>query len=379
MALKLHQREQANETVYTYTCANNGTILRDQQHSVNTSPGNRNLENPGNNHTLSNAVGGTSGANIEYARRNTNGFSKIYFDSGNLFKSSYFFATNKVTNASVTFGNDWNLDFISSQIVQILSVVSFPIFAAVVEVETGYVLGTSSLANLFDPQTGVIFPIQKIADPFFADFSAFVNSTFLFGNVNDLPAQLSTIQVYIDTYYPGFQIWFIDRQISGANWKLGLNSLQVLNHHLLFIVYMNTDLVETELNSISKTTGYIILGIILAFITVGIAFAALVAFQLNVVSGQILLLKDLKFKEVLGSNAEIKSRSFIYELSELQKCFYNMVITFSGALKGNSNAGQKKTTGAGTSVAGGTSTVAPRAGTGMQNNASTPRLMGAPK
>ncbi|KAJ3072821.1 hypothetical protein HDU98_002845 [Podochytrium sp. JEL0797] len=302
------------------------------------------LENPGNNHALSNALGGLSGANLEYALGPVKGFSNIYYFQGGLFKSSYAYTRNRVTNQLMTFGNDWALAFILTQISNILSTVSFPIFAAVVECETGYVLGTSSPAALFDAQTGNIFHIQDIDDQFFGDFSGFVNSTFRFGPVNDLPSQLSTLQVYIDTYFPVSQNYFVDRKINGANWKLGLKAYEVLNHQLLFVIYMNTDLVETELNSISKTTGYIILGIILAFVLVGVMFALLVTHQLSVVSGQILLLKDLKFKEVLGSNAEIKSRSFIFELAELQKCFYSMVIAFSGALKGNSSLHKRLST-----------------------------------
>ncbi|ORY38001.1 hypothetical protein BCR33DRAFT_442914 [Rhizoclosmatium globosum] len=117
-----------------------------------------------------------------------------------MYKSSYTFSINKVTGETVVFGNDWTLDFLSKQIRDILTVVSFPIFAAVIECETGHVLGTSSLQPLMLNQT--MLSIQDINDPLFRDFANFANSTFSYGPINSLPSQLTNVAVYVNTYFP---------------------------------------------------------------------------------------------------------------------------------------------------------------------------------
>ncbi|KAJ3060817.1 hypothetical protein HDU98_003227, partial [Podochytrium sp. JEL0797] len=165
------------------------------------------------------------------------------------------------------------------------------------------------------------------------DFSVLVNSTFTFGLIDDLPAQLENIYQYINYYYPGRQNMFLDRTIQGANWKVGLNAFGFQGKEQLIVVYMNTDSVQVQLGKQSTSTGYVITGIIVAFVIVGGLFSILIGRQLGVVSRQIQLLRDLKFKEVLGGGTEVKDRSFIYELAELQKCFYQMVVKFSELIK----------------------------------------------
>ncbi|KAJ3068573.1 hypothetical protein HDU98_008285, partial [Podochytrium sp. JEL0797] len=316
--------QQANETVSTYACDPSGTILWNQLISNRTSVGNGLLANPGNNNTIKNAVGGLSRANLEYAKGATIGVTPPLLQDNQLIKSSLAYSINSVTGERVVFGNDWSLKLVSNQIINIISIVSFPVFAAVIKQDTGTVLATSSLAPLFDETTQHIYTINQIQDPFFQDFSVLVNSTFTFGLIDDLPAQLDNIYQYLSYYYPGSNNMFLDRHIHGANWKLAMNPFNMLGQQYLVIVYMNTDSVEVQLGKQSTSTGYVIAGIIVAFVIVGGLFSILIGRQLAVVSRQIQLLRDLKFKEVLGGGDEVKDRSFIYELAELQKCFYQM-------------------------------------------------------
>ncbi|ORY38002.1 hypothetical protein BCR33DRAFT_789400 [Rhizoclosmatium globosum] len=356
---------QSGMTAYTYLCDSNGTPIGSPI-SVDFSAGNGTLENAGNNNTLANAVGGITGVNLEYALGEDQGFTSTYVFSGSAFKTAYYFVTNQVTGEQTTFGNDWTLDFISNQIRTILSIVSFPIFAAVIECDTGTVIGTSSLIPTV--QNDTILKINEINDPFFQDFSQFVNTTNRYGTVNNLPPQLSIIASYIGEYFPGTANWFVERKIGTANWKLGMNAYVLNGKQLLFIVYMNIDSVEQQLNKLSAQTGYMMIGIIGSFVVVGILFAILISRQLYVVVKQIQLLKDLKFREVLGGSAEIKNRSFIYELAELQKCFHSMVLVFSDLLKKNSTTTRPSTTDGG-----------PPQGSPTPNNASGNKLFASKK
>ncbi|KAJ3063158.1 hypothetical protein HDU98_000985 [Podochytrium sp. JEL0797] len=329
--------QQVNMTVYTYPCLPEGEILWGSNASAWDFPGNGSLANPGNNNTLQNAVGGTAGTNLEYALGPVSGDTVPFLYDNNLIKTSYAFSINQVTGEKVVFGNDWSLSKISQQILAICGIVSFPVFAGVVKVNTGTVLATSSDSPLFSLVTQTLYTIDEIQDPFFADFSNFVNSTIVLGLVNDLPAQLEIIYTFLDTYYKGASNMFEDRVVNGVPWKLALNSFSMSGSSYIILVYMDVASVEAQLGKQSTTTGYVISGIIVAVVLTGFLFSILIGRQLSVVSRQIQLLKDMKFKEVLGGGAEVKDRSFIYELAELQKCFYQMVVKFSEILRVNNS------------------------------------------
>ncbi|KAJ3288702.1 hypothetical protein HDU79_004628 [Rhizoclosmatium sp. JEL0117] len=324
---------QSGMTFYTYLCDTNGTPIGSPIYT-NTSPGNGSLSNPGNNNTLANAVGGNVGVNLEYPLGEAFGYTDTYVFAGNPFKTVYYFVTNPTTGEQVTFGNDWTLSFISLQIQNIISIVAFPIFAAVIECDTGTVIGTSSQIPLI--QNGTILKINEINDPYFQDFSKFVNTTDHYGTVNNLPATLNIIASFIGEYFPGTANWFVDRKIGGATWKLGMNAYGLNGKQLLFVIYMNVDSVESQMSTLSNITGYMMIGIIGGFVTIGILFAYMISAQLYRVVSQIMLLKDLKFQEAIGSSVDSKGHSFIYELAELQKSFKQLVSVFSDLLKRNS-------------------------------------------
>ncbi|KAJ3073159.1 hypothetical protein HDU98_002131 [Podochytrium sp. JEL0797] len=335
---RMFKWQQVNMTVYTYPCLPDGEILWGSNAAAWDFPGNGSLANPGNNNTLQNAVGGTAGTNLEYALGPVSGNTVPFLYDNNLIKTSYAFSINDVTGEQVVFGNDWSLVKISEQIVAICEIVSFPVFAGVVKVNTGTVLATSSSAPLFSIAAQTLFAINEIQDPFFADFSNFVNSTIVLGLINDLPNQLDIIYTYVRTHYPGSENTFEDRVVDGVPWKLALKAFSMSGSAYLILVYMNVATVEAQLGKQSTTTGYVISGIIVAVVVTGFLFSILIGRQLSVVSRQIQLLKDMKFKEVLGGGTDVKDRSFIYELAELQKCFYQMVVKFGDLLQINSSA-----------------------------------------
>ncbi|KAJ3030966.1 UNVERIFIED_CONTAM: hypothetical protein HDU68_007166 [Siphonaria sp. JEL0065] len=241
-------------------------------------------------------------------------------------KTTLEFSINQVTGEKAVFANDWPVTLISDRIKTMLSIAEFPIAAFAVGCSTGMMIGTSSNVPTYGGDK--IFTINEVNDPFVRDFSAFVNTSY--------QGDLAQMAKYIDANFPGTQNWFIDRKIGGNNWKLGLNTYPILGQNFLFAVYMNIDSVELQLSTLSTRTGYMMIGIIFGFVTVGVFYATLLARQLHTVVSQIRLLKDLKFTEVMHQG-EIKENSFIYELAELQYCFHGMVVVFADFLKRNSS------------------------------------------
>ncbi|KAJ3027564.1 UNVERIFIED_CONTAM: Fibrocystin-L [Siphonaria sp. JEL0065] len=326
---------QTGTAVSVYLCTLNGTLIQPPL-SVENNPGDGTLENPGNNNTLQNAIGGTQGADLDYSLPLSFGYSNVYVWDGVLYKTSFAHVLNPITNERVTFGNDWTLTVISKAITGMLEAVSFSMFAAVVEANTGRVLATSSSAALFSGDS--IYTIQQINDPFFQDFSAVSNSSFGGGNsiakASDLPTLLSHMWSYLNATYPGSQSCYIDRTIAGATWRLSLNTYTLLGNPMIFVIYMNIDSVEMQLNQMSIRTGYMILGIILAFLLLGFLFTLLITRQINVVSKQMKLLEKLDFEKVAEMD---RKPSFIYEVAELEACFHGMVDAFSTVLKTNAS------------------------------------------
>ncbi|KAJ3285525.1 hypothetical protein HDU79_007258 [Rhizoclosmatium sp. JEL0117] len=321
------ETNQVGTTIYTYACGPDGTILGNPIYT-DSNPGKNTYAKPGNNFTLQNSVGGTSGANLNYTTSGQSGFSKLYLLNGLVIKTNYEFAINQVTGEHVVFANDWTIQFISDRINSILKITDFPIFAAVVRCSNGFIIGSSTKAATFAGTK--MLPMNSINDPFLQDFSNFVNTTYVYGSINDMPNQLQNIAVYIDTYFPGSGNWFVDRKINNQNWKLALNHYSILGQDMLFLVYMNVDSVEEQLSTLSAKTGYTMIGIILAFGTVGVVYSTLISRQLHRVVCQLRLLKDFNFSEVMGNEADIKNhRSFIYEVAELEKCFHSMVVVFN--------------------------------------------------
>ncbi|KAJ3012440.1 UNVERIFIED_CONTAM: hypothetical protein HDU68_001184 [Siphonaria sp. JEL0065] len=286
-----------------------------------------------------NAVGGTSGTDLEYAIGPIFGYSNVYLFDGVVYKSAYAYSINPLTQESAVFGNDWTLSFISKTIDSMLRVVSFPMFSAIIECSTGHVIASSSDTPIFSGEN--LLKIQEINDVFFKDFSQVVNSTFTWEGknrpINDITSQLFEVYAFIDEYFPGAQAAYVDRTVNGDTWKLALNTYNLIGNKMLFVTYMNVDLVEAELNKTSAKTGYMMIGIILAFMVLGAGFTVILKRQIHVVSNQIRLLKNLKFKEVLGADAKLKNVSFIYELAELQTSFHRMVLVFSDHLKKNAS------------------------------------------
>ncbi|KAJ3063706.1 hypothetical protein HDU98_000495 [Podochytrium sp. JEL0797] len=187
---------------------------------TDTNPGDNTLANPGNNGSLLLLL---DGLNFSPTSPNSTLFGPSYLLDGAVAQTLYQFAVNPATSEHVVFANDWTLTFLSSQITNITSIVTFPVFVAVIDASTGIVLGTSSLAPLTTSTT--ILRIDQINDPFFSDFSSLATKQFPSPSFTQSLLQLLT---YEQQHYPGTLNWFLTRSVNAANWKLSINSLTIL-------------------------------------------------------------------------------------------------------------------------------------------------------
>ncbi|ORY41341.1 hypothetical protein BCR33DRAFT_718956 [Rhizoclosmatium globosum] len=286
---------QNNMTQYTFNCTPEGDPYGSPVMANNLiSDGTVNM--PGNNNTLQ-----------------------------TVYVSAYHISVNRVTKEQVTFGADWTMAFLTKRLKQVLGTIPYPMFCAIVEPFTGYIVTLSSNASLLTDDQLSILTLNDVQDPFVQDFSSYLNATFKGqGLVDQLMAATSLVSV---------SPRFTSRSLNNANWQLQIQSALFMKSNYLFLTYLNVDAVEVEVSQVSTRTGYIMLGIILTFLLAGTLFAVTVSSQLNLVRKQIGMLKQLKFHEVLDKDSGVKGRSFIHELADLQQSFHEMVKVFASTIK----------------------------------------------
>ncbi|ORY42382.1 hypothetical protein BCR33DRAFT_309156 [Rhizoclosmatium globosum] len=203
---------QDNLTYFTFNCDSNGAPYYPPV-AIDYTPGDGTVSNPGNNNTLQNAPGGNSGKGINYFNDSYESFSSVYAQAGILYKSYYAIAVNGVTKEKVVFVNDWTISFLSGQLKSVVDSIPFPMFAGIVEIDTGSVVGTSSNANILSADGSDILELNQINDPFMSDFAQYINDTFQ--PKGNLTQQLSVIAHTTQTLH-------CNRKFDGKNWRLEL-------------------------------------------------------------------------------------------------------------------------------------------------------------
>ncbi|KAJ3064269.1 hypothetical protein HDU99_004517, partial [Rhizoclosmatium hyalinum] len=315
---------QDNMTQYTFNCTPEGDPYGSPVMANNLiSDGTVNM--PGNNNTLQTGPGGMQGSNLNFSDPNDSAYSNVYVFEKAVYVSAYHISVNRVTKEQVTFGADWTMAFLTKRLKQVLGTIPYPMFCAIVEPFTGYIVTLSSNASLLTDDQLSILTLNDVQDPFVQDFSSYLNATFKGqGLVDQLMAATSLVSVSPQ---------FTSRNLNNANWQLQIQSALFMKSNYLFLTYLNVDAVEVEVSQVSTRTGYIMLGIILTFLLAGTLFAVTVSSQLNLVRKQIGMLKQLKFHEVLDKDSGVKGRSFIHELADLQQSFHEMVKVFANTIK----------------------------------------------
>ncbi|KAI9340230.1 hypothetical protein BDR26DRAFT_861500, partial [Obelidium mucronatum] len=313
---------QVNLTIYTWKCTPDGTPLFPPI-SGNEDVGNRTIASPGNNNTLQNDIGGTTGANLDYSNDTAQSHTDVFIWDKALYKTTYDIGVNPVTKQKVVFGNDWTMEFVSKQLTQIMAQVPYPTFCAIIEISTGHVVSTST-ANLTYLSSDAlnILAYDEIESPFLKDFASYLDQEY---KASSKQGKLKNLQNRLDTEFAkSTDNLYVNRPLFNEVWKAEMKTLDFDGEKLLFVLYLNMDAVESKISRMSTQTGFILLGIIIGFIVLGTLFSLTISRQLGLVSKQIGLLMQLKFSEVLDKQSGIKGRSFVYELAGLQESFHEM-------------------------------------------------------
>ncbi|ORY44077.1 hypothetical protein BCR33DRAFT_766231 [Rhizoclosmatium globosum] len=275
---------------------------------------------PGTNITEALLPGGSFKANIDYSNKTWSGFTSIFVASGQLLKSSLQIAVNPVTKT---------MGFVSGRLSKIANAIPYPLFAGFLDVNSGSLVASSDPSITFLTSDGLgILPLTAVNNSFAQDLSIYFLSSY--------PANNSQSQMvkFVATMDQAKRVkMYVDRNVNGENWMLELKVMSLLGQRFIFAVYMNVDFVESDIKTSGQRTGFMMLGIILAFLLLGGLFSWTIASQLGLVAKQIDLLKQLKFSEVLDREDGVKGRSFIFELADLQQAFFEMATAFAQSLK----------------------------------------------
>ncbi|KAJ3135947.1 hypothetical protein HK100_002226 [Physocladia obscura] len=263
---------------------------------------------------------------LNYKQSYSSYISPSYSLEGLILKTLVYVAINEKTGETVAVTSDWVVSSISSTIINTVATIPYPTFVAVLEVNTAYVLATTSTAQVLSSDLSTILTLDQVDDPFFKDICNILNLKYPNMNITQQIAMISS-SLLLETAYS------VLRTVNGGNWRTEIYLINSTVGQMLFMEYLDVDAVESDLNATSINTGLIMLGVILTVLIFGIAFAIVISQQLQMVSKQIIMLKQLKFLEVLEKNTGVKNRSFVYELAGLQELFHEMVVVFANTLK----------------------------------------------
>ncbi|KAJ3132299.1 hypothetical protein HK100_005458 [Physocladia obscura] len=285
--------------------------------------------------------GGVPGVNktalfkLNYSQPFSSIFSPTYNIFGLVLKTVVCLAVNQDTGEKIGVAADWLVSDISKNVITVINTIPYPIFVAVLEISSAYILASSSTAQVIASDFSSVLTVNQVEDPFFQDVCKILNITY--GTDKSVTQQLSAISNSLSLEGSLSYV----RNLNGATWKVEAYLINSTVGNMLFIEYLNVDAVESDLTKTSRKTGLIMLGVIVGVLIIGILFAIIISRQLGIVATQIIMLKQLKFQEALSKDAGIKSRSFVYELAGLQESFYEMVTVFAKILRTSNNLQRK--------------------------------------
>ncbi|KAJ3330319.1 hypothetical protein HDU76_005959 [Blyttiomyces sp. JEL0837] len=242
-------------------------------------------------------------------------------------KTSLATVTNPVTNEQYFIGNDWTLTFIGRKFESLLAAIPYPMFMAAVETATASLIATSTNIDLLTSDGSAILTFDSTNDTFLNDFTNWIRSS------QPGDTSVSRITNLLQTITKKGPIT-VNRYVNGSNFNVRLEMVNVpWDSPWLSIQYLNMDAVFAPMRADSKVTEITIFCIMGAVVIVGTIFAWVISRQVELVVKQIIILKSMKFQEVLEKEKGIRHSSFVKELSDLQTSFFEMVVAFASHLK----------------------------------------------
>ncbi|ORY44081.1 hypothetical protein BCR33DRAFT_717180 [Rhizoclosmatium globosum] len=219
---------------------------------------------------------------------------------------------------SLRSGNIRTMNFVSVRLSKIASTIPYPTFSGFLDVTSGKLVASSDPSiNLLTNDGYGILPLGSVNNTFVQDLANYYASSFQ--SATTIAQILDFVQ---NMDQSGKEKIYVNRNINGVNWLLELKVMPLLGQRFIFAVFINIDFVQADIKASGEKTGFMMLGIILAFLLLGGLFSWTIASQLGLVAKQIDLLKQLKFSEVLNKEEGVKGRSFIFELANLQQAFF---------------------------------------------------------
>ncbi|KAJ3331487.1 hypothetical protein HDU76_003044 [Blyttiomyces sp. JEL0837] len=331
----LQMWEQYNHTLFDYLAAPDGTKIMQLWNwtDVNNDP-----VNTGINGTLEYQYQGGFGYGVNFSDYNYAKLGSIYPWRGVAYKTSVAVANNPVTKEVVLVGNDWTIDFLNDKFEEILSDIPYPMFLAAIETQSGRIISTSTKIKIITPDASILF-FDGSNDTFLNDFSSWIHSNYPGPNAT---VEVSNLHKTINQTGP----IIVNRFVNGSHFAARIELANVpWDLPWLSIQYLDMDSVSAPLRADSKITEITIFVIMGGVVIVGTLFAWVIARQIEMVVGQIVTLKAMKFQEVLEKEKGVKNSSFVKELSDLQTSFYEMVLAFASHLKVRSTITPGTTTG----------------------------------
>ncbi|KAJ3166369.1 hypothetical protein HK101_011945 [Irineochytrium annulatum] len=318
------QWEQTNFTLYEYDCDYDGSK---KGLIWNGTKVGYTWETPGYNGTLEYSEPNTPLA-YNWDNYTFTMMRPVYTWNKAAYKTSVAVIQNPVTKERMLVGNDWTLSFVSDKFSALVHSIPYEMFFACVDPFNAGLIGTSIGLNLAIPgsHSTVTYDNATYASPFLADFYSWVtvryDSTDAVGLLASLSNEISASGPIIVSRSIGGRSYSARFELVAVAWDVPWVSIQ----------FLNMDEVTAALRQSSTKTEIIIFTIMAAMVLIGTVFANGLAWQIIAVVQQINTLKDLRFQEVLDREG-VRSPSFVYELSQLQTSFHDLVTVFSQHLK----------------------------------------------
>ncbi|ORY47482.1 hypothetical protein BCR33DRAFT_715183 [Rhizoclosmatium globosum] len=227
------------------------------------------------------------------------------------------------------------MGFLSKQLSEISKEIPPPLFVGVIGAVSGRMIASSPAVNLLNAEKTRMLDAWELDSVHIADFTGYLNETY--GTQMGFVAKMQLLALELNAMQEDGGSRFSYRSVGGVDWILKVKSIPYGGKTLMLLTYMDLQAFQKQVQETSDKTGFAMLGIIVAFVTLGCLFALVITRQLGVVARQIDMLKSLKFSEVLDKESGVKSRSFVFELAKLQEAFHEMVTVFAKTLKTNQN------------------------------------------
>ncbi|KAJ1564352.1 hypothetical protein HK405_015107, partial [Cladochytrium tenue] len=218
-------------------------------------------------------------------------------------------AHDNSTGSVVAVSADMTMSTINEKLWQVSTDLDYDTFIVAIEVSSGHLLGASdqSLSTIDLTHTRILNFHEFPNNPFLADFSSYINSTFgtklpagATGNETLAGQQMALLAAALRS---GGSVSRATRPAPwGSNFMMRADLVDGIPWETtawLTVQYLNVDDTAASIERTDYAVRAIVLSIVAAAVLIGVAFALAVGRQIRRVVAHIRTLKDLRFEEVM--------------------------------------------------------------------------------